>query len=75
MFIKTLKLAASRGNVARVKMLVEAGADVNKKDYFGTTSLARAARAGHEECVEFLLRKGTDVNITERFRGPLFHLI
>ena len=58
-----LKMAAPGRNVACVKILVEAGADVNDKDYYGTTPLARAVKGGHEECVEFLLSKGADVKL------------
>ena len=57
-----LAYAAVGGNIANVKILIEAGADVNKKRSLDTP-LARAVKGGHEECVEFLLSKGADVNI------------
>ena len=63
-FQEALEMAAAKGNVACVDILVEAGADVNKKDYYGTP-LVRAAKGGHEECVQFLLSKGADVNVSE----------
>ena len=60
-----LEMAATNGNIACVKILVEVGADVNKSGYHGTP-LVRAAKGGHEECVEILLSKGVDVNACER---------
>ena len=65
---EALYTAANRGNAAFVKILVEAGADMNKKHLYDTP-LVSAVKGGHEECVEFLLNKGADVNITERCRG------
>ena len=62
---EALELAISRGNVACVEILVEAGADVNKKNYY-SAPLINAAKGDHEECVELLLSKGADVNVSER---------
>ena len=62
---EALELATKRGNIASVKILVEAGADVNKNNHYGTP-LVRAAKGGHEECLEFFLSKGVDVNACER---------
>ena len=38
------------------------GADVNAKDYNGTTALIMAIRNGYTEIVSRLLEKGADVN-------------
>lgn len=36
-----------------VKMLVEAGADVDALDIFGTNALVGAVKAGHSECCSY----------------------
>jgi ankyrin repeat protein len=42
-----LHRAAFRGDVAEIRSLVKAGADVNERDALGYTALAWAARGGH----------------------------
>lgn len=53
-----LMLAAERGNVALMRLLLEAGASVHAKDAFGRTALHAAARAGSDAGVVLLLSKG-----------------
>ena len=61
-------LAASRkGDLARVKALVEGGASIEAKTRYDTTPLFFAARNGHLEVVEYLISKGADVNVTDSF--------
>ena len=57
-----LQSAARTGNIACVKILVKAGANVNR-------SLIKEAEGGHGECVEFLLSKGADANRAEHKGG------
>ena len=52
-----LKDAAEAGNLAIVKMLVDAGAEVDVSD---GEPLANAAREGHANIVEYLIEKGAD---------------
>ncbi len=63
--------AAYRGAVKEMADLVAAGADVNERDPYGTTSLHKAAGGGRvqpqiyegsTEAVRFLIGKGADVN-------------
>lgn len=54
-------LAASRGDTAEVRHLVEAGEDINAADIFGNTALLYAARGGYADIVELLFRNGADV--------------
>ncbi|WP_291992077.1 ankyrin repeat domain-containing protein [Candidatus Accumulibacter sp. ACC003] len=54
-----LSLAAYSGNLAFVKRLVEAGADVN---LYGWSPLIYATFNGHKTTVEYLLSKGANVN-------------
>jgi len=46
------------GHPEIVKILVQAGADVNQKDRNGTTLLTLATQAGHTEIVELLKKAG-----------------
>jgi len=70
--VSTLPLAACVGNLARVKSLVEQGADPNAKDEFGWTPLYWAASTGQEEVAAYLIGKGADVDAkTNDERTPL----
>ena len=56
-----LIVAARKGSVEIVRMLVAKGADVNKKNQEGASPLGLASR-GHKDAVEVLIRAGADVN-------------
>ena len=45
-----------------VKLLIQAGADVNHQNVDGHTTLIRAAAEGQEKCVELLIQAGANVN-------------
>jgi len=51
------------GHEAVVKLLLEKGADVESKDWYGWTPLWQAAENGHEAVVKLLLEKGTNVEL------------
>jgi hypothetical protein len=53
-----LHSAASAGNLAIVKLLIERGADINLKTAKGMTPLAHAEKAKKESVIDFLLSKG-----------------
>lgn len=55
-----LVLAARSNQIELVKLLIDAGADVNAKGRH--TALTRAAQGGHLEVVRLLLNKGAEVN-------------
>ncbi|MFI4956613.1 MAG: ankyrin repeat domain-containing protein [Gammaproteobacteria bacterium] len=57
--------AAAKGHLDMLKLLVQAGADVNsgKKDR-KFTPLMRAAEEGHAEIVDFLMEKGADIGFS-----------
>jgi hypothetical protein len=60
-----LMVAVSAGDAARVKSLIEAGADVELRDNGGWTPLISAARRGHVQVVEVLLEHGANPNVSE----------
>ena len=47
--------AAANGHLDVIRYLVEAGADMEREDYFGSTPLLRAAQQGHTNVVSYLL--------------------
>lgn len=61
----TLVEAAQAGDVARLRTILSAGADVNARDADGTTLLMRAAGNGHLEAVFVLLDFGADPSIKD----------
>lgn len=73
-----LALAAKANATIIVKLLVEAGVDINYQDENGETALHHAARLGHVQCVKTLLEgsdtQQTDVELAEKTYGwtPLF---
>ena len=60
--ISAIHLAARAGDLAKVKSLIEAGAEVNAKDKGGQTPLFAAALADNDDVAKFLIAKGADVN-------------
>ena len=50
-----LHLAVRRGNIDIVKLLFEAGVDIDKQNKLGQTALFLAAQAGHVAIAQFLL--------------------
>lgn len=73
-----LALATKSNSVAIVKLLVNAGVDVNYQDEQGETALHVAARFGHQECAKALLEASShqkvQVDIPEKTFAwtPLF---
>ena len=63
-------LAATRkSDVAKVKMLLAQGADINAKSPYGATPLFFACDRSNVEMVRLLLDKGAEVNIKDTFYG------
>jgi len=58
--ISSIYTAAQAGHLEGAKRLLEAGADVNKKDKDGLTPLLYAIKGGHKDLVMLLIAKGAD---------------
>lgn len=68
--------AAHAGDVAKIKELVEKGAELNTQDDYGWTALRYAVRAKNLEAAEALLKLGADVNLASSTgRTPLMSAI
>lgn len=63
-----LGLAASRGDLEMMNLLLKYGSDVNRRNEFGWTALVSAADAGHVDAIELLLRSGANLE-TETIHG------
>ncbi len=69
--------AAKRGSIDAVRLLLDAGADVNQGDpHYGSTALIAAINGAHPGIVELLLAVGADVNQADvRGQTPLIRAI
>jgi ankyrin len=69
-----LLYAARDGNLAMTRLLLGAGADINRTSANGTTPLVVAITNNHIELAMHLVEQGADVNAADRFykRTPLF---
>lgn len=64
---EALSLAARRGDVAKVKALLDKGVDVNTKFRYDATALFYACDRGYVEVVKLLLERGAEVNLRDKF--------
>lgn len=55
-----MRVAAVKGQIGRVQVLIDAGADVKGED--GSIALQRAIGTGNTDIVQILLNKGADPN-------------
>ncbi|XP_049646410.1 fibronectin type 3 and ankyrin repeat domains protein 1 [Suncus etruscus] len=62
-----MRVSAVSGNQAVASLLIDAGADVNKRDKDGKTPLMVAVLNNHEELVQLLLDRGADASVKNEF--------
>ena len=69
-----IHIAARFGYKEIVKALIENGADINIKGYFGYTALHEACRKNNIDIVNILIKNGADLNIKSGRHGfmPLY---
>lgn len=68
-----LHVAAARGDIAGIRLLLRHGAEVNRCDLIRRTALHAAAGAGQADAARELLRAGADPNArATRGRTPLY---
>jgi ankyrin repeat protein len=54
--------AARQGDLKQVQNLLDGGADINTRGYYGATPLMAASSAGNFDVVKLLLGQGADLN-------------
>lgn len=69
--VSALHLASSQGNLELVKIILDAGADINQKDNLGITALHSSIRKKHEDVYKFLRSNGAELSITSKGLTPL----
>ncbi len=57
--------AAEIGRVDLLKLLIQAGAHINARDWDGDTALILAAARGHLDCVQALVQAGAEIELHE----------
>jgi CubicO group peptidase (beta-lactamase class C family) len=67
-------LAVLQGNLDVVKQHIKAGADLNKKDQYGSTPLIIAATFGRVEVAEALITAGANLNIPDNLGSTPLHI-
>ena len=70
---EALQGAAMFGRADMVKLLLEAGADVEARDEFGDTALHEAAKRGHAAVVKLLLEAGADMEARDESGDTALH--
>ena len=65
------------GKVEVLKMLIEAGMDVDAPNHAGVTPFLQAALMGHTQVLEVFIESGTDINQRHLFASSTgeFHLL
>ena len=66
---EALRAQARRGDIASMRLLLKAGADVNRADKYARTALMEAALAGRVSAVQLLLNSGAQVNARDSYKN------
>ncbi|KAL8773444.1 MAG: hypothetical protein Q9209_001547 [Squamulea sp. 1 TL-2023] len=70
---KALFLAAEEGHATTVEMLLDNGAEVDAKDWLGSTALDFAAPGGYETTVRVLLQHGARLDLRDTQGNSVLH--
>jgi len=62
-------IAARNGHLEVAKFLLEKGADINCRGFFGAPGVHWAAINGHKEMVDFLIARGADIHLRDEEFG------
>lgn len=60
-----LRDAAESGNIDLIRIILDAGVDINEQSKIGTSALMRAVRFNQVECVKFLLANRADPSLAD----------
>jgi ankyrin repeat protein len=66
--------AAARGDLASIRRLLDAGADVNARDARRRNAVLAATQGGHEAAARLLIERGADVNAQDEIDDSAFLL-
>jgi serine/threonine-protein phosphatase 6 regulatory ankyrin repeat subunit A len=69
-----LHIAAFSGHLACVKLLLEQGANVESRDFYGMSPLHLASSQGHADCIGQLLSVGADANSVDNMGQTSVHV-
>ncbi|MBN1345383.1 MAG: ankyrin repeat domain-containing protein [Phycisphaerae bacterium] len=70
---RTLHVAVRRGDLDRVRDLVESGADVNQQDEWGITALHEAGYYGHVDLVRYLVGRAASPHLRDHRGSTALH--
>ncbi|KAL3421631.1 kinesin light chain [Phlyctema vagabunda] len=65
--------AAAEGQSRRLRLLIQAGADLDCKNEQGQTALHLASRCANEECVDLLIDNGADIHAVDKLGKQPIH--
>lgn len=68
-----LHIAAGRGDLRAVMLLVDAGMNVNLRGDIGNTPLHYASNGKHDDIVEFLINRGALPDLANEFGENAFY--
>lgn len=70
---EALFLAAGEGHATTVQMLLENGAEVDAKDWLGSTAMDFAAPGGYEKTIRVLLQHGARLDLRDIQENSVLH--
>ena len=59
---RSIYVAAARGYETVIRLLIDSGADIEARDYEGSTPLCEVTKNYHEIMITLLLEKGVNIN-------------